>query len=131
VSAEQRIGEITNYYGGLWVTTNDDKYYWGIENYNGKSWDRIPKSLYCALLDYEEARHIERQHNEAMLRLAKEAKEMATSQFFKQEDRIFDAQNEGKKTHRLLEIAVGLLSAQPAFANMHPEEVMAKIKEAK
>jgi hypothetical protein len=48
-----RIGEIGNYYGGLFIAKEDSKYYWGIENYDGFFWEEIPEEVYNCLLKYE------------------------------------------------------------------------------
>lgn len=48
------IGNIGNYYGGLVVKEENDKYYWGIEDWDGTYWDEIPKYLYDALLNYQQ-----------------------------------------------------------------------------
>jgi hypothetical protein len=47
------IGDIGNYYGGLSVKTENGKYYWSIENYNGHGWQEITEELYSALLKFE------------------------------------------------------------------------------
>lgn len=47
------IGCIGNYYGGLNVRHEDGKYEWSIENYDGESWEEIPKYLYEALIRFE------------------------------------------------------------------------------
>ncbi len=49
------IGAIGNYYGGLYITKYNDKFYWIIENYDTNfnditEWDEIPESLYNELL---------------------------------------------------------------------------------
>ena len=50
------IGNIGNYYGGLQIrklTTEDSvQYFWGVENYNGTSWEEIGQELFSALLSY-------------------------------------------------------------------------------
>ncbi len=46
------IGDIGNYYGGLFVEESDGKYYWGIENHNGIHASEIPKYLYDTLIKY-------------------------------------------------------------------------------
>lgn len=51
-----RIGTIENYYGGLHVKSENSKYYWAIENYNGFVWKEIPLYLYEALCRYESDR---------------------------------------------------------------------------
>jgi hypothetical protein len=56
IQNEINIGSIGNYYGGLLIKTEDDKYYWGIESYSRIDWEEIPKHLYLSLLEYEENR---------------------------------------------------------------------------
>lgn len=48
------VGNIGNYYGGLVVKSENDKYYWSITNYNGDSWEEIPEYLYDALVAFSE-----------------------------------------------------------------------------
>lgn len=53
------IGEIGNYYGGLFVMEYEGKYYWCIENYDTdfedlEDWDEIDKELYDSLIAYQE-----------------------------------------------------------------------------
>ena len=43
------IGNIGNYYGGLRIAELDNKYYWGIENYNGTFYEEIEETLYREL----------------------------------------------------------------------------------
>ena len=50
------IGDIGNYYGGLWVKSEDGKCYWSIENYDGHKWQEISETLYRSLLKYEKTR---------------------------------------------------------------------------
>lgn len=50
------IGTIGNYYGGLAVKSEGDKFFWSIENFDGYDWVEIPENLYRTLLDYEETR---------------------------------------------------------------------------
>jgi hypothetical protein len=50
------IGTIENYYGGLAVRENAGRYEWSIENWNGHSWKEIPKTLYDALIQFEDER---------------------------------------------------------------------------
>lgn len=55
------VGDIGNYYGGLWVAEHEGRYWWMIENYDAfpgdfKFYDEIPKYLYDALVKYEEER---------------------------------------------------------------------------
>lgn len=48
------ISDIENYYGGLRVSSDDNKFYWGIKNWDGENWKEIPEELYRALLKYQE-----------------------------------------------------------------------------
>ena len=50
------IGDIGNYYGGLAVKEEEERFYWGIENWDGTKWEEIPKELYDALVKYEAER---------------------------------------------------------------------------
>ena len=55
------VGEIGNYYGGLFIMENEGKYYWLIENYNTEfddlsDWSEIDKELYDSLVAYEARR---------------------------------------------------------------------------
>lgn len=52
----KRIGEIGNHYGGLWIKSEEDKYFWSIEDYGGHGWVEIPKHLYNHLDEYENYR---------------------------------------------------------------------------
>ena len=54
-SKEQEIGSIGNYYGCLHVRYDrkKERYQWGIENYNGIRWEKIPHYLATALIDFE------------------------------------------------------------------------------
>jgi len=45
---------IGNYYGGLEIKEEDEKYYWGIENYDGTGYQEIPKYLYDALVKFRD-----------------------------------------------------------------------------
>lgn len=52
------IGKIGNYYGGLFIMENEEKYYWLIENYNTdfddlSDWSEIDKELYDSLVAYD------------------------------------------------------------------------------
>ena len=52
------VGEIANYYGGLFIMENEGKYYWLIENYSTdfddlSYWSEIDKELYDSLVAYE------------------------------------------------------------------------------
>ena len=50
---QTRIGNISNYYGGLNIKKEKNKYYWGIENWDGTEWEEIPETLYNELLNFE------------------------------------------------------------------------------
>lgn len=51
---KQRIGNISNYYGALWVKIEAGTCYWGIDDYDGDiGWKEIPESLYRAPTEYE------------------------------------------------------------------------------
>lgn len=52
MSISTEIGNICNHYGGLYVKHYDGQYFWGIENYNGTAWERIPESLYNELIKF-------------------------------------------------------------------------------
>ena len=50
------VGKIGNYYGGLNITTFDNKFYWIIENYdtdfnNLSEWEEISEKLFLTLLE--------------------------------------------------------------------------------
>lgn len=47
------IGSIGNYYGGLQVIHDNNKFYWGIENHDGTDWEEIPESLYNELMRFK------------------------------------------------------------------------------
>lgn len=49
------IGNLGNYYGSLKVITENGKYYWSIEDYDGEHWQEIPKELFDALNAYEDS----------------------------------------------------------------------------
>lgn len=49
---EKEIGNIGNYYGGLVIKSEDGKYFWGIESYDGTKFEDIPKELFDALEKY-------------------------------------------------------------------------------
>ena len=53
---QKQIGTIANYYGSLEVATEDGKFFWAIENWDGHNWKEIPESLYNALVEYEKTR---------------------------------------------------------------------------
>lgn len=46
---KHQIGDIGNYYGGLWVKQQGEKFYWAVENYSGFDWEEIPQYLYDTL----------------------------------------------------------------------------------
>ena len=55
------VGEIGNYYGGLFIMQNEGKYYWLIKNYDTdfddlSDWSEIDKELYDSLVAYEARR---------------------------------------------------------------------------
>ena len=45
------VGNISNYYGGLWIAENeeDGQCYWGIQDYSGIDWKPICSKLHYAL----------------------------------------------------------------------------------
>jgi hypothetical protein len=50
----EKVGEIGNYYGGLYIKKIENKYYWIIENYdtdfnNIDEWDEISERLFLEL----------------------------------------------------------------------------------
>jgi hypothetical protein len=48
-----RVGEIYNYYGGLYVRRNlKGQAQWGLENYGKMEWENIPESLYLELMRF-------------------------------------------------------------------------------
>jgi hypothetical protein len=49
---ETEIGTIGNYYGGLRVKTENDKFFWGIENWDGTTWEEISERLFNTLLEH-------------------------------------------------------------------------------
>lgn len=50
------VGEIENYYGGLWVAEHDGRFYWAIENFMPDwLWEEISPSLYNALLEHQKS----------------------------------------------------------------------------
>lgn len=59
------IGTIGNYYGGLSVKKEGEKYFWGIENYDGTEWEEIPKKMYDRLISFEKQRVREQKQNGA------------------------------------------------------------------
>jgi len=53
VANKTAVGDIGNYYGGLWISHDDNNFYWSIENYSGYHWQRIPKTLYAKLKSFK------------------------------------------------------------------------------
>jgi len=48
---ETRVGNINNYYGGLYVKQEENKYFWCIKcGFNIDKWEEISESLYLELL---------------------------------------------------------------------------------
>jgi hypothetical protein len=62
---EKSIGTIGNYYGGLSVKKEGEKYFWGIENYDGTEWEEIPKTMYDGLISFEKQRVRQQKQNGA------------------------------------------------------------------
>lgn len=62
---ETSIGTIGNYYGGLSVKKEGEKFFWGIENYDGIEWEEIPKKMYDILISFEKQRVREQKQNGA------------------------------------------------------------------
>ena len=56
ITPAKKAGNIGNYYGGLSIAVSGDKYYWGIENWDGTEWEEIPKYLFDAINRYEDER---------------------------------------------------------------------------
>ena len=44
-----QVGEISNYYGGLWIKAADGVPYWSIEDYSGDTWEVCPMPVFAAL----------------------------------------------------------------------------------
>lgn len=52
------IGKIGNYYGGLYIKKENNKFYWIIENHdtefnNTDEWEEISENLYLSLIKEE------------------------------------------------------------------------------
>ena len=45
----KRVGNCSNYYGGIYIKDEDDKYYWGVLNYDGIKWEKIPHVVWSVL----------------------------------------------------------------------------------
>jgi hypothetical protein len=56
VGRKRSIGQIGNYYGGLYVAKWNGRFWWGIGDHSGTDWDEIPESLFDALVLFEESR---------------------------------------------------------------------------
>ena len=48
------IGTIKNFYGGLLVMKEEDKFYWGIGDWNKTEWEEITEELYNSLISFDE-----------------------------------------------------------------------------
>lgn len=51
-----RIGAISNYYGGIYVFEEDNKFYWTIEDWYGfteENQQEIPETLYRELINFD------------------------------------------------------------------------------
>jgi len=51
---ERNVGGIGNYHGGLAVRVENDRFYWGIKNWDGTFWEEIPESLFSELNKYQD-----------------------------------------------------------------------------
>lgn len=47
------VGEIYGYYGGLLLTVEGEKHYWGIRDWDGIDWQEIPEYLFQAIMQFE------------------------------------------------------------------------------
>jgi len=54
------IGLIGNYYGGLEVKQEENKFFWGIDNFDGCYFEEIPQYLYIALIKFEQESELKR-----------------------------------------------------------------------
>ena len=52
----KHIGLTSNYYGGVVVKSEDNKYYWQVEDYKDNDWEQIPEYLYESLIRFQEER---------------------------------------------------------------------------
>ena len=48
------IGGIGNYYGGLEVKKESERFWWSIEDWNGHYWEEITESLYNELVKHQQ-----------------------------------------------------------------------------
>ena len=56
------IGKTSNYYGGVMIKEEDNKYYWIVEDYKEQPWEEIPEYLYYSLLTFEKTRIFNLKH---------------------------------------------------------------------
>ena len=47
-----KIGGISNYYGGLGILAEEGKFYWSLEDWNGYNWKEIPEEFYNTLKQF-------------------------------------------------------------------------------
>ena len=47
-----RVGKAGNAYGGVHIIHHEGRYYWAVEDWNGCTWEEIPKYLYNALSNF-------------------------------------------------------------------------------
>jgi hypothetical protein len=50
----RQVGEIFNYYGGVHIKQEEDKYFWTIEDWDDWKWREIPKYLFDALTKHQD-----------------------------------------------------------------------------
>lgn len=50
----KQIGNIENYYGGLWVKEDEGTFYWSIENFASTFWEEITETLYNELIEFDQ-----------------------------------------------------------------------------
>ncbi len=50
----REMPDVGNFYGGLIVSARGDRFYWGIENWDGTRFWEIPKYLYDALCKHDD-----------------------------------------------------------------------------
>ena len=49
----KQCGNVSNYYGGIWVKEENGEYFWGIESWDTIHWEPCPKYLYNALIKHQ------------------------------------------------------------------------------
>lgn len=49
----------SNYYGTLMALSTKGRFFWGVENYNGTSWEEIQQPLYRAIVEHHAANESE------------------------------------------------------------------------